>query len=187
MSDGISEYVEKPAAFGRTSNAQRPTPNAKLKKEPAQSLAVATVRQLLDHRVGAHHDASTWRGGYGQAEHEPLRQPRGPEALEGLACANRFTKTICAICGRKRSLPPLTGCRNLDSMSVREILEELPRLDASERQTVLRRLMEIDPALEVEESPEMLTAIDEAVRSFDLDKGVGIEEARSRVAQWTSK
>jgi len=72
-------------------------------------------------------------------------------------------------------------------MSVREILEELPRLDASERQTVLRRLMEIDPALEVEESPEMLTAIDEAVRSFDLDKGVGIEEARSRVAQWTSK
>ncbi|HEX8490831.1 MAG TPA: hypothetical protein VF626_07430 [Chthoniobacterales bacterium] len=72
-------------------------------------------------------------------------------------------------------------------MSVREILEELPRLDASERQTVLRRLIEIDPALGVEETPEMLAAIDEAVRAFDVDKGVGIEEARRRVAQWTSK
>jgi 7,8-dihydro-6-hydroxymethylpterin-pyrophosphokinase len=72
-------------------------------------------------------------------------------------------------------------------MSVREILEELPRLDASERQTVLRRLIEIDPGLEVEETPEMLAAIDEAVRSFDTDKGVGIEEARRRLAQWTSK
>jgi 7,8-dihydro-6-hydroxymethylpterin-pyrophosphokinase len=72
-------------------------------------------------------------------------------------------------------------------MSVREILEELPRLDASERQPVLRRLIEIDPALEVEETPEMLAAIDEAVRSFDADKGVVIEEARRRLAQWTSK
>jgi hypothetical protein len=72
-------------------------------------------------------------------------------------------------------------------MSVSEILEELPRLDAGERQTVLRRLMEIDPALEMEETPEMLAAIDESVRSFDADKGVGIEEARRRVAQWTSK
>jgi len=72
-------------------------------------------------------------------------------------------------------------------MSVREILEELPRLDASERQTVLRRLIEIDPALGVEETPGMLAAIDEAVGSFDADKGVGIEEARRRVAQWTSK
>ena len=72
-------------------------------------------------------------------------------------------------------------------MSVREILDELSRLDASERQTVLRRLIEIDPALEVEETPEMLAAIDEAVHSFDADKGVGIEEARRRVAQWTSK
>jgi hypothetical protein len=71
-------------------------------------------------------------------------------------------------------------------MSVSEILEELPRLDASERQTVLRRPIEIDPALEVEETPEMLAAIYEAVSSFDTDKGVGIEEARRRVAQWTS-
>lgn len=72
-------------------------------------------------------------------------------------------------------------------MSVREILEELPKLDASERQTVLRRLIEIDPALEVDETPEMLAAIDEAVRSFDATKGVDIEEARRRVVQWTSK
>lgn len=72
-------------------------------------------------------------------------------------------------------------------MSVKEILEELPRLDAVERQIVLRRLVEIDPALEVEETPEMLAAIDEAVSSFDADNGVGIEEARRRLAQWTSK
>ena len=72
-------------------------------------------------------------------------------------------------------------------MSVREILEELPRLDAGERQTVFRRLIEIDPALDLEETPEMLAAIDEAVRSLDAGEGVGIEEARRRVAQWTSK
>jgi 7,8-dihydro-6-hydroxymethylpterin-pyrophosphokinase len=72
-------------------------------------------------------------------------------------------------------------------MSVTEILEELPRLKATERQTILRRLIEIDPALEVEETPEMLAAIDEATRSFDGGQGVGIEEARRRVAQWTSK
>lgn len=71
-------------------------------------------------------------------------------------------------------------------MNVREILEELPRLDASEKQTVLRRLIEIDPALEIKETPEMLAAIDQAVRSFDADKGMGIEGARRRVAQWTS-
>jgi hypothetical protein len=33
----------------------------------------------------------------------------------------------------------------------------------------------------------MLAAIDEAVSSFEADKGVGIEEARRRLAQWTSK
>jgi 7,8-dihydro-6-hydroxymethylpterin-pyrophosphokinase len=72
-------------------------------------------------------------------------------------------------------------------MSVREILEELPRLDANERQSILRRLIEIDPVLAGEETPEMIAAIDEAVGSFDAEKGVGIEEARRRVAQWTSK
>lgn len=72
-------------------------------------------------------------------------------------------------------------------MSVREILDELPRLDASERQTVFRRLVEIDPALDQEERPEMLAAIDAALSSLDAGEGVGIEEARRRVAQWTSK
>ncbi|HKP05119.1 MAG TPA: hypothetical protein VJU77_17350 [Chthoniobacterales bacterium] len=72
-------------------------------------------------------------------------------------------------------------------MSVREILDELPRLDASERQTVYRRLVEIDPALDAEETPEMLAAIDDALAQSDAGQGVSIEEARRRVAQWTSK
>lgn len=72
-------------------------------------------------------------------------------------------------------------------MSVREILQELPRLDASERQTVLRRLIEIDPALEVEETPEMLAAIDEAAAQLDAGQGIPIERVREMVSQWATK
>ena len=66
-----------------------------------------------------------------------------------------------------------------------EILDELPRLDPGERQTIFRRLVEIDPALE--ETPEMLEAIDAGVRSLETGGGVGIGDARQRVAQWISK
>ena len=72
-------------------------------------------------------------------------------------------------------------------MSMTEILDELPRLDPGERQAIFRRLMEIDPALETEETPEMLEAIDAGVRSLETGGGVGIGEARQRVAQWISK
>ena len=72
-------------------------------------------------------------------------------------------------------------------MSMTEILDELPRLAPGERQAIFRRLVEIDPALEVEETPEMLEAIDAGVRSLEAGGGVAPGEARQRVAQWISK
>lgn len=68
-----------------------------------------------------------------------------------------------------------------------EILDELPRLAPGERQAIFRRLMEIDPALEAEETPEMLEAIDAGLRSLEAGGGVVLGEARQRVAQWISK
>lgn len=70
-------------------------------------------------------------------------------------------------------------------MSVREILEELPRLDVESRRAIFERLVEIDPALEADEPPEMLAAIDEGIRSLDVGEGIPIEEVR-RLAQRTS-
>ena len=70
-------------------------------------------------------------------------------------------------------------------MSMTEILDELPRLAPGERQAIFRRLVEIDPALE--ETPEMLEAIDAGVRSLETGGGVGLGDARQRVAQWISK
>ena len=72
-------------------------------------------------------------------------------------------------------------------MSMTEILDELPRLAPDERQAIFRRLVEIDPALEAEETPEMLEAIDAGIRSLETGAGVGTEEARRRIAQWVTK
>ncbi len=72
-------------------------------------------------------------------------------------------------------------------MSMTEILDELPRLAPGERQEIFRRLVEIDPALEVDETPEMREAIDAGVRSLETGSGVSLSEARQRVAQWISK
>ena len=103
-------------------------------------------------------------------------------------------KVITALSGllsflRVKKTPFSPACKPciLSRMSMTEILDELPRLAPGERQAIFRRLMEIDPALEAEETPEMLEAIDAGVRSLETGGGVGIGEARQRVAQWISK
>jgi len=71
-------------------------------------------------------------------------------------------------------------------MSMIEILEELPRLARFEREKVWQRLEEIELE-EIEETPEMLAAIDAGRRSMRKGKANSIEEARNLVAQWTTK
>jgi len=72
-------------------------------------------------------------------------------------------------------------------MSVNEILEEIPRLNASEREGLLRRLVEMDAGADLKETPEMLDAIDAGVRSMETGEAVSLEEAHRRLGQWISK
>lgn len=71
-------------------------------------------------------------------------------------------------------------------MSTTEILEELPRLARDEREKVWHRLEEIELG-EMEETPEMLAAIDEGRRSISEGKTVSVGEMRRRIAQWTTQ
>jgi predicted transcriptional regulator len=65
-----------------------------------------------------------------------------------------------------------------------EILEELPRLGHSERQAILRRLIELDAGIDIEETSQMLAAIDAGVSSLATGSGVPLEQARQRIAGW---
>ncbi len=71
-------------------------------------------------------------------------------------------------------------------MSTTEILEELPRLARDEREKIWKRLEEIELG-EMDETPEMLAAIDEGRRAIVEGKIVNIEEMRRRVGQWTTQ
>jgi hypothetical protein len=71
-------------------------------------------------------------------------------------------------------------------MSTTEILEELPRLAREEREKIRQRLEEIELE-EMNETPEMLAAIDAGRRSIREGKVVSLEEARRRMDQWTIK
>ena len=72
-------------------------------------------------------------------------------------------------------------------MSMTEILEELPRLNEGERRAILHRLAELDAGLDLDETPEMLAAIDAGIRSMESGPGVPLDEARRRIAQWITK
>jgi hypothetical protein len=71
-------------------------------------------------------------------------------------------------------------------MSMTEILEELPRLGRLEREKVWQRLEEIELET-VEETPEMLAAIDAGRCSIREGQAISIEHARNLIAQWTTK
>ena len=71
-------------------------------------------------------------------------------------------------------------------MSVTEILDELPKLKAEERQLLFQRLSELEVEA-IEETPEMLAAIDAGRRSMREGKKHTVEEVRDLVAQWTTK
>jgi hypothetical protein len=69
-------------------------------------------------------------------------------------------------------------------MSINEILEELPKLTESEKRQLWNLLdHELTPE-EDEESPEVLAAIDEGIRSLESgEKTYNIEEVREHIAE----
>jgi len=70
-------------------------------------------------------------------------------------------------------------------MSTTEILEELPRLAREEREKIWKRLEEIELG-QMEETSEILAAIDEGRRAIAEGKTVSFEEMRRRIRQWTT-
>ncbi len=87
---------------------------------------------------------------------------------------------------RKRVAPPPSTAYTAP-VSITEILEELPRLPDAERQVIFRRLIELDAGANIEETPEMLAAIDAGIRSMATGPGVPLEEARQRIAGWITR
>jgi hypothetical protein len=67
-------------------------------------------------------------------------------------------------------------------MSMTEILDELPKLSVEERQLLFQRLSELNIG-DIEETPEMLAAIDEA-RAEPSTTDVSAEDLRRDVIRW---
>jgi hypothetical protein len=67
-------------------------------------------------------------------------------------------------------------------MSVSEILEELPKLSATDRDLLFQRLSEMG-AGEIEETPELLAAIDEA-DAAPQEEDLSPDELRRNVTRW---
>ena len=72
-------------------------------------------------------------------------------------------------------------------MSATEILDELPKLNAAELETIYRRAVELHQGKTLVASRELLAAIDEADETFAKEGGVSVDEARRTVASWNTK
>ena len=83
---------------------------------------------------------------------------------------------------------PKKGYFFSEFMSIKEILEELPKLTQEEKKQLWNALNhEVTYDVE-EESPELLAAIDECIRSLESgEKTYTIEEARQLVAETVAK
>jgi hypothetical protein len=72
-------------------------------------------------------------------------------------------------------------------MSLNEILEELPNLSEDEKRQ-LRNVLDHELSEEDEESPEVLAAIDEGIRSLESgEKTHTVEEVRQQIDQIIDK
>jgi hypothetical protein len=72
-------------------------------------------------------------------------------------------------------------------MGLNEILAEIPRLTASEREFLLSCLIEMGTAVDTDTTPEILAAIDAGKCSLETGPGASLEEARRRLGEWISK
>jgi len=69
-------------------------------------------------------------------------------------------------------------------MSVNEIIQELPKLSPEDRH-LLRQELEEHYLEDFEETPEMLAAIDEGLRSLREEPTITLEELRKEMRSWT--
>ncbi len=69
-------------------------------------------------------------------------------------------------------------------MSAQEIIAQLPKLSAKEREMILSKLVSLDTPFEP--SPAMEQAIREGLRSV-RERTYSAVELRSRVAEWTAR
>jgi hypothetical protein len=70
-------------------------------------------------------------------------------------------------------------------MSVTDIIQELPKLSPEDR-NLLRLELEERYLQDFEETPEMLAAIDEGLRSSKEERSYTLEEAREELRKWHS-
>lgn len=71
-------------------------------------------------------------------------------------------------------------------MSVTEILEELPKLSTADQDLIRERIDEL-LMTDFEETPEMLAAIDEGIRSAENEPGYPAEAVRAELSSWITK
>jgi hypothetical protein len=70
-------------------------------------------------------------------------------------------------------------------MSVNEILAEIETLSADELQIIRERLDQLRAAEDIEETREMLAAIDEGLRSLKEEGSISIEKLEEEMRTWT--
>jgi hypothetical protein len=72
------------------------------------------------------------------------------------------------------------------TMSVEQILEELPKLSPEERRRIFELLAQLESHDAHVLTPEENAAIDEAIRSLQAGKGIPASEVRQRFAgKWS--
>jgi hypothetical protein len=65
-------------------------------------------------------------------------------------------------------------------MSTAEILQQLPKLKATDRLAILQKLSELDLGDEIEPSPEMAAAVRSGLRSAETEPVYSIKEIRAK-------
>jgi hypothetical protein len=84
---------------------------------------------------------------------------------------------------------PLCRCTKLEQkifffpVSLNQILQELPNLTDQEREELLERLLEWNETSEIEETPELLAAIDEGTWSAENEPMSTLEDVKKRLEE----
>lgn len=69
-------------------------------------------------------------------------------------------------------------------MSTTDILNELTKLNATDRLAILQRLSELEQADAIDPSPEMASAIRDGLESAQSEPLLSVEEVRARAKSW---
>ena len=72
-------------------------------------------------------------------------------------------------------------------MSLAQILGELPKLTPEERQQLFLRLQTLEGEPDMEATPEMLSAIDEAIQASERGQVFTLDEVRAQAQVWITK